>query len=72
VGAAIAIWLAPQLGTRWITYPLGLTAGWLCYLGLHAAHEVWKLRGAARAFMSAAEGMAGAALILCGAESFFR
>ncbi|HEX3877119.1 MAG TPA: ZIP family metal transporter [Bryobacteraceae bacterium] len=72
VGAAIAIWLAPHFGTRWITYPLGVTAGWLCYLGLHAAHEEWKLRGPRRAFVSAAAGMAGAALILRGAESFFR
>jgi zinc transporter ZupT len=69
-GGAFGLWLAPQFGAKWIAYPLGLTAGWLCYLGFHAAHEEWKRRGARRAFTAAAAGMAGAALILRGAEAF--
>ncbi len=71
-GGVFALALAPRLGTHWIAYPLGLTAGWLCYLGLHAAHEERKRRGAARAFSAAAAGMAGAALILKGAAAFLR
>lgn len=69
-GAALALSLAPQFGTRWVAYPLGVTAGWLCYLGFHAAHEEWKRRGARRAFTAAAAGMAGAVLILRGAEAW--
>ena len=69
-GGAFGLWLAPQFGAKWVAYPLGLTAGWLCYLGFHAAHEEWKRRGARRAFTAAAAGMAGAALILRGAEAF--
>ena len=71
-GGAFGLWLAPQLGAKWIVYPLGVTAGWLCYLGYHAAHEEWKRRGAVRAFTAAAAGMAGAALILRGAEAFLQ
>jgi zinc transporter ZupT len=71
-GGALGIALAPGLGTRWITYPLGITAGWLVYLGYHAIHEEWKRRGPGPAFASAAAGMAGAALLQHGAEIFFR
>lgn len=72
VGAAFGFWLAPQFGTHWIAYPLGITAGWLFYLGFHAAHEEWKRRGARRAFTAAAAGMAGAVLILRGAEALMQ
>jgi zinc transporter ZupT len=71
-GGALGLALAPGLGTRWITYPLGITAGWLAYLGYHAIHEEWKRRGAGAAFVSALTGMAGAAAIQRGAEVFFR
>src|SRR5439155_24672913 len=40
-GGALGLRLAPHLGTIWITYPLGITAGWLCFLGSHAVHEEW-------------------------------
>jgi hypothetical protein len=53
-------------------YPLGLTAGWLAYLGYHAVHEEWKRRGPAAAFLSAAAGVALAAMIQRGAEALFR
>jgi zinc transporter ZupT len=71
-GGALGLALAPQLGTHWITYPLGITAGWLIYLGYHAIHEEWKRRGARPAFVSAVAGMAGAAVIQRGAEALFR
>jgi zinc transporter ZupT len=71
-GGVFGLILAPHLGTQWITYPLGLTAGWLFYLGSHAVHEEWKSRGAAPAFISALTGIAGAAVIQRGAEAFFR
>jgi zinc transporter ZupT len=72
VGGALGLWLAPHLGTAWITYPLCAAAGWLCYLGYHAVDEEWKRYGARSAFVAAASGMAGAALILRGAESLLR
>jgi zinc transporter ZupT len=72
VGGVAGLLMAPHLGTAWIMYPLGLTAGWLFYLGYHAVHEEWKRRGAAPAFLSALAGVAGAALIQRGAEALFR
>ncbi|HEV2448438.1 MAG TPA: ZIP family metal transporter [Candidatus Sulfopaludibacter sp.] len=72
LGSAAALFLAPNLGTRWVVYPLGLTAGWLFYLGYHAVHEEWKRRGPAPAFVSAGVGALGAAVIQRGAESLFR
>lgn len=71
-GGAAGLLMAPHLGTRWITYPLGITAGWLFYLGYHAVHEEWKSRGARPAFASALAGIAGAAAIQRGAEALFR
>lgn len=72
VGGVAGLLAASHLGTRWIMYPLGLTAGWLAYLGYHAVHEEWKRRGPAAAFFSAAAGVAIAALIQRGAEALFR
>jgi zinc transporter ZupT len=71
-GGALGLIMGPHLGTRWITYPLGITAGWLMYLGYHAIHEEWRRRGARQAFVSALTGMAGAAIIQRGAEALFR
>jgi len=71
-GGALGLLMAPHLGTRWITYPLGITAGWLFYLGYHAVHEEWRSRGARPAFVSALAGIAGAAAIQRGAEALFR
>jgi zinc transporter ZupT len=61
-GGAVGLAMGPHLGTRWITYPLGITAGWLLYLAYHALHEEWRRRGAP-AFVSALTGMAGAAIL---------
>ena len=32
-GGVLGLGMAPHLGTQWITYPLGIAAGWLFYLG---------------------------------------
>lgn len=72
VGGAAGLLMAPHLGTTWILYPLGLTAGWIIYLGYHAVHSEWKLRGPAPAFVPALTGIAGAAMIQRGAEALFR
>lgn len=72
LGGVLGLVMAPNLGTGWITYPLGVAAGWLFYLGFHAVHEEWRRRGAANAFLSALTGMAGAAAIQRGAEALFR
>jgi zinc transporter ZupT len=72
LGSAAGLFLAPNLGTRWTIYPLGLAAGWLCYLGYHAVHEEWRRRGPAQAFVSAGAGLLGAAVIQRSAESLFR
>ncbi len=72
VGGIVGLGMAPHLGSAWITWPLGMTAGWLFYLGYHAVHEEWKRRGAAPACLSALAGMAGAAAIQRGAEALFR
>jgi zinc transporter ZupT len=71
-GGAAGLLMAPRLGTAWIMYPLGVTGGWLFYLGFHAVHEEWKRRGAAPAFVPALTGVAGAAVIQRGAEALFR
>ena len=71
-GGALGLAVGPHLGTRWITYPLGVTAGWLVYLGYHAIHEEWQRRGAKPVFVSALTGMAGAAALQRGAEAVFR
>ena len=71
-GGALALALAPHLGSVWTIYPLGLTAGWLVYLGYHAVHEEWRSKGAAPASVSALAGGAAAALIQRGAEALLR
>ena len=69
---ALGLVMAPRLGSEWITYPMGIAAGWLCYLGYHAVHEEWKRCGARPAFLAALAGLAGAAVIQRGAEALFR
>ena len=71
-GGAAALWLAPQLGARWTVYPVGITAGWLCFLGYHAVHEEWKRRGAVATSLSAAAGLGGAVLIERGVEALLK
>jgi len=72
LGGALGLMMGPHLGSEWITYPMGVAAGWLFYLGYHAVHEEWKRRGAGPAFASSAAGVAGAAVIQRGVEALFR
>ena len=69
---AAGLLAAPYLGTQWITYPVGIAAGWLFYLGYHAVHEETKRRGVGVAGAAALAGIAGAAVILRGAEMWLR
>jgi zinc transporter ZupT len=71
-GGALALGLAPHLGSVWTIYPLGLTAGWLVYLGYHAVHEEWKRKGAAASSVAALAGGAAAAILQRGAEALLR
>jgi zinc transporter ZupT len=72
LGGAAGLWMAPRLGSEWTAYPVGLTAGWLFYLGYHAVHEEWKRRGAGPEFLAAGAGAVCGALIQRGAEAFLR
>ena len=72
VGGAAGLLIAPHLAPSWILFPLGITAGWIFYLGYHAVHEEWKRLGPAPAFVSAVTGIAGAAAIQRGAETLLR
>jgi zinc transporter ZupT len=72
LGGVAGLWMEPRLGSQWTAYPVGLTAGWLFYLGYHAVHEEWKRRGAAAAFVSAGVGALCGAAIQRGAEALFR
>jgi zinc transporter ZupT len=72
LGGVAGVLMAPRMGTTWMLYPLGLTAGWIFYLGFHAVHEEWKRCGPAPAFVSALTGVAGAAVLQRGAEALFR
>ena len=71
-GGVLGLAIAPRMGSAWITYPLGLAAGWLFYLGAHAIHEEWKRRGPLPAFMTALSGVAGAAALQQGVQRWFR
>jgi zinc transporter ZupT len=71
-GAALGIALAPRLGFAWTSYPLGITAGWLFYLGYHAVEEEWRRRGAVPALTATLAGVAGAAVVQRGAEALLR
>lgn len=64
VGGATGLLAGPHLGSQWIMYPLGIAAGWLCYLGYHAVHEETRRRGARIAGMAALAGAAGAAVMM--------
>ncbi|MCC6861828.1 MAG: ZIP family metal transporter [Bryobacterales bacterium] len=71
IGAWAGLAIAPQLGSRWIGYPLALAAGCFFYLGFHAVHEEWRRRGAGAALFPALTGLAGAAALQQGIHAFF-
>jgi zinc transporter ZupT len=72
LGGVAGLRLGPQAGSAWITYPLGIAAGWICYLGYHAVHEEARRRGLRPALLSALCGVAAAALVQRGAEALLR
>jgi zinc transporter ZupT len=72
LGGALGLVIGPHLGSQWTTYPLGIAAGWLFYLGYHAVDEEWRTRGARAAGIAAVAGIAGAAAMLRGAEVWWR
>lgn len=60
LGGLIGLRTAP---VGWVSYPLAVAAGTFLFLGLHAIHGDWKLRGARLAMIPALAGAAGAALL---------
>lgn len=72
VGGVAGLLASSHLGTGWTMYPLGLTAGWLAYLGYHAIHEEWRRRGPTVTSLSAGAGVVCAAVIQRGAAALFR
>lgn len=72
LGGALGLIAGPHLGSQWITYPLGIAAGWLFYLGYHAVHEETKRRGPQAAGIAAVAGLAGAAVLMRGVEALVR
>jgi zinc transporter ZupT len=66
VGGAFGLIAGPHLGSQWITYPLGIAAGWLFYLGYHAVHEEVRRRGVKAASFAALTGVACAAVVMRG------
>jgi zinc transporter ZupT len=72
VGGVLGLIAGPHLGSQWTTYPLGIAAGWLCYLGYHAVEEEVRRRGAGSAGLAALAGVAGAALLMRGVEAWVK
>jgi zinc transporter ZupT len=72
LGGVLGLAIAPAHNAAWLSYPLGLAAGWLFYLGAHAVHEEWKRRGPVPACLTALTGAAGAAALQQGVQAWFR
>ena len=62
-GGAVAIVLAPQLGTNWTMAFLSAAAGAFVYLGYHAIDNEYQQRGIRTSVMPALTGAAGAAAL---------
>jgi len=71
-GGAVGLIAGPHLGSAWMTYPLGIAAGWLCYLGYHALHEEWRRSGTGPVLAAALAGVAGAAVLQRGVEAWWK
>ena len=62
-GGALAVVLAPHLGTRWTIGFLSVAAGAFVYLGYHAIESEYQRRGIGTSVMPALTGAAGAAAL---------
>jgi zinc transporter ZupT len=62
-GGALAMVLAPRLGTNWTIGFLSVAAGAFVYLGYHAIEGEYRRRGIARSVMPALTGAVGAAAL---------
>ena len=62
-GGALAMVLAPRLGTNWTIGFLSIAAGAFVYLGYHAIDSEYQRRGVATSVMPALTGAAGAAAL---------
>jgi zinc transporter ZupT len=62
-GGAMAVLLAPHLGTNWTIGFLSVAAGAFVYLGYHAIDSEYQQRGIATSVMPALTGAAGAAAL---------
>lgn len=71
-GGALALALAPHLGSQWTNYPLGIAAGWLAYLGYHAVHQEMRKRGRGPGLAPALLGAGCAAALLRGIGALVR
>ncbi len=60
LGGVAGMWTTPE---AWVGYPLAIAAGTFLFLGVHAVHSDWKLRGARTAFIPALAGAAGAVIL---------
>jgi zinc transporter ZupT len=62
-GGALAVILAPHLGTKWTIGFLSVAAGAFVYLGYHAIDSEYQRRGVATSIMAALTGAVGAAAL---------
>ncbi len=56
--------LTPRLGSAWTNYPLAIAGGSFLYLGVHAVEAEWRAFGPRSAWLPAAFGFGGAAVVL--------
>lgn len=73
-GVILEATAAPRIGSQWVEVVLALAGGAFLYLGYHAVHAEYKLRGAVPAFVPALTGVAGSTMIRLFGSSlkFFR
>jgi len=62
-GGALAVVVAPHMGTNWTIGCLSVAAGAFVYLGYHAIDGEYQQRGAATAMVPALTGVVGAAAL---------
>jgi zinc transporter ZupT len=72
LGGLLESVLAPHLGAAWANLFLALAGGSFLYLGWHAIHTEWRLKGAFPAFAPALTGAVSAAALQQGVRLFLR